>query len=90
MIFQDYFCKAKAVEDQDHDLNVDDYAKDSRILAAKVFQLTEWVYKASYQGNKTSFSHVVGVYVKCLDWYASLLDHERHYHNDHQFILFSQ
>ncbi|KJZ70511.1 hypothetical protein HIM_10097 [Hirsutella minnesotensis 3608] len=46
-----------------------------QVIPAKIFQLTEWVYKildrAYIPGGEISWVEVVAVYTKCLDWYGS-------------------
>ncbi|KJZ69107.1 hypothetical protein HIM_11497 [Hirsutella minnesotensis 3608] len=63
-------------------------------IPAKIFQLTEWVYKvlASSQlhspNTHASVSEVMAVYTKCLDWYQSFFALLKTDESNSPFVLF--
>ncbi|KGQ02685.1 hypothetical protein BBAD15_g12097 [Beauveria bassiana D1-5] len=46
-----------------------------RVIAAKLFQLTEWTYAARSAAEKTTFRQAVHVYQQVLTWYASFFQY---------------
>ncbi|UNI24014.1 hypothetical protein JDV02_009794 [Purpureocillium takamizusanense] len=51
--------------------------RNSQLLSAKLFLLTEWVYKLAFAaraGEPGVWASVVPVYTKCLDWYSGLFE----------------
>lgn len=48
------------------------HAGGTHFIAAKVFQLTEWVYKVQFSNDEILFAHVLEVYIRCLEWYSSM------------------
>lgn len=78
-----------AIQDQGHFLKGDGSSfSETSLLAAKMFQLTEWVYQVRVHGSEMAPGHIVDVYVKCLQWYTSLFQQVRRCENT--FILFLQ
>ncbi|KAH6959953.1 hypothetical protein BKA56DRAFT_623991 [Ilyonectria sp. MPI-CAGE-AT-0026] len=61
-------------------------------IPARIFQLTEWVYKllasTELSAAQIDTSEVVDVYTKCLDWYENFFSLLNTYRSDTPFILF--
>lgn len=65
-----------------------------QLIPAKIFQLTEWVYKlltsTQLPAAQIGTSEVVAVYTKCLDWYESFFALLKTHGSNTPFILFIQ
>jgi len=65
-----------------------------QIVPAKIFQLTEWVYKllatANMPSGEVTWNEVLAIYTKCLDWYESFLTVLKDEDSERPFVLFIQ
>ncbi|KAJ3495367.1 hypothetical protein NLG97_g3444 [Lecanicillium saksenae] len=60
-----------------------------KVVAAKIFEFTEWVYKARYRIEEKSFERAMNVYQDGLRWYESFFAYTTSCSNDTPLILFS-
>lgn len=58
-------------------------------MAAKIFQLTEWIYILRMRPVQPNFSETVATYIKCLEWYNGIFL-ENTSHGDSHFTRFAQ
>jgi len=61
-----------------------------QLIPAKIFQLTEWVYKVLASPQPATNDKLVLVYHRCLDWYESFFAMLKTDGNDSPFVLFIQ
>ncbi|KAJ6787427.1 hypothetical protein PWT90_03267 [Aphanocladium album] len=61
-----------------------------KVVAAKIFEFTEWVYKARFRPEEKSFEQTMEVYRNGLQWYESFFAYTTSCSNDMPLILFSQ
>jgi len=63
-------------------LEADSVPMEHRQMAAKIFQLIEWIYKLRMQPVEPGFSETVATYIKCLEWYNYLFTDGINYNDD--------
>lgn len=63
--------------------------RNLQLIPARVFQLTEWVYKLS-SATHIDTAEVMAVYTKCLDWYEGFFSLLKTDGSDTPFVLFIQ
>lgn len=61
-----------------------------RVIAAKLFEFTEWVYKARQEESAASYDAAVKVYLDGLRWYDSFFAYTNTCTSDTPLILFAQ
>lgn len=61
-----------------------------QLIPAKIFQLTEWVYKVLASPQTATNDELVLVYHRCLDWYESFFAMLKTDGSNSPFVLFIQ
>ena len=61
-----------------------------QLIPAKIFQLTEWVYKLLASPQPAAGDEVVLAYHRCLDWYESFFAMLKTDGSNSPFVLFIQ